>query len=229
MTDAAVRILVIDDDQKIRQLLRISLKLYHHTVHEASTGQEGIEATILHQPDLLLLDLGLPDMSGLEVIQQLRKWTNTPILVLSVRDKETDKIAALDAGADDYVTKPFSMGELIARMRVALRHVPEPSESPVFETGDLQVDFARRQVRMAGALVQLTPIEYDLLKTLVTHAGKVMTRRHLLREVWGQEHQDQVHWLRVHMSNLRAKIEPDPANPRYIITESGVGYRLLDE
>jgi two-component system KDP operon response regulator KdpE len=227
MTESDVRVLVIDDDQKIRQLLRLSLGVQGYTVFEASTGQAGIEAMILDQPDLLLLDLGLPDINGLEVIQQLRGWTNVPIIVLSVLYKESDKVAVLDAGADDYVTKPFSIGELTARMRVALRRIPEVAETPIFETGDLQVDLVRRRVKVSGAEVRLTPREYDLLKILVTYAGKVVTQRQLLRDVWGDEFPNEVHVLRVHMSNLRAKIEPEPARPMYIITEPGVGYRLI--
>jgi two-component system KDP operon response regulator KdpE len=224
MSDSGARILVIDDDKRLRKMLRISLPIQHHAVIEAATGQEGIEAAVVHQPDLILLDLGLPDMSGVDVIRELREWTSIPIIVLSVRNEESQKVLALDAGADDYVTKPFSVGELSARMRVALRRVPEPES--IFETGHLRVDLARRLVHAADRLVLLTPREYDLLKVLVMHAGKVITQNQLMRDVWGPEHHEPVHVLRVHMSHLRAKIEPDPTHPQVILTEQGVGYRL---
>jgi two-component system KDP operon response regulator KdpE len=175
---------------------------------------------------LIILDLGLPDIDGIEVTRLLREWTHIPTIILSVRGQEADKIAALDAGADDYLTKPFGVGELLARMRVALRRASQSGVQPAFASGDLAVDLARRVVTMAGQEVQLTPTEYDLLRVLVTHAGKVLTHRQLLREVWGVGYGQEMHMLRVNISNLRRKIEPDPARPRYILTEPGVGYRL---
>jgi two-component system KDP operon response regulator KdpE len=175
------------------------------------------------------LDLGLPELDGVEVTRRLREWTQIPIIVLSVRDQEADKIAALDAGADDYLTKPFGIGELLARMRVALRRVSAPGVEPVFTTGDLTVDLGRRLVMAGGHEVQLTPTEYDLLRVLVTHAGKVLTHHYLMRQVWGVGYDDEVHILRVNISNLRRKIEPDPSRPTYIVTEPGVGYRLRAE
>jgi two-component system KDP operon response regulator KdpE len=174
----------------------------------------------------MILDLGLPDMDGIEVTRRLREWTPLPIIILSVRGQETDKIAALDAGADDYLTKPFSAGELLARMRVVLRRATQTTSEPVFTNGDLTVDLARRAVLLAGREIQLTPTEYDLLRVLVTHAGKVLTHHQLLREVWGVGYEQETHMLRVNISNLRRKIEPDPTRPRYVLTEPGVGYRL---
>ena len=185
-----------------------------------------------HNPALIILDLGLPDLDGLDVTRQVREWSEVPILVLSARGQEQDKIAALDAGADDYLTKPFGVGELLARMRVALRHAQQAadtSEVPIFEVGDLKVDLARRRVTVAGEEVHLTPIEYNLLKTLVQHAGKVVTQTQLLKEVWGPAYSAESHYLRVYLSQLRRKIEIDPARPRYLLTEPGVGYRLKVE
>jgi two-component system KDP operon response regulator KdpE len=221
-----VRVLVVDDERAIRRFLQVSLAANGHTIFEASNGQEALEAVLAHRPDVIILDLGLPDLDGIEVIQRLREWAQTPIIVLSVREHETDKIAALDAGADDYLTKPFSVGELLARLRVALRHTAQPNDMPVFSSGDLTVDLARRVVSVAGREVQLTPTEYDLLKLLVTHAGKVLTHHQILRQVWGIGYDDETHLLRVNISNLRRKIEADPARPAYLLTEPGVGYRL---
>jgi two-component system KDP operon response regulator KdpE len=226
MDNQGVRVLVVDDEPPIRRFLKTSLTAQGHTVFEASNGRQAIDGVSMHRPDLLILDLGLPDVDGLEVVRQLREWTQLPIIILSVRERESDKISALDAGADDYLTKPFGIGELMARMRVALRHTFQPADSPVFKTGDLTVDLAHRSVKVAGKEAQLTPIEYDLLRTLVTHAGKVLTHRHLLREVWGNVYEDEAHLLQVHVSNLRRKLEAEPARPRYILTEPGVGYRL---
>ena len=186
-------------------------------------------AVTAQRPDVIVLDLGLPDLDGVDVTRMLREWTQIPIIILSVRGQEEDKIAALDAGADDYLTKPFGMGELLARMRVALRRASHAVGEPVFTSGELAVDLARRQVTVAGREVQLTPTEYDLLRVLVTHAGQVLTHRHLLREVWGAGYEQETHMLRVNISNLRRKIEPDPTRPRYILTEPGVGYRLRSE
>ena len=225
-------ILVIEDDSQIRRFLRVTLTSNHYNLIEATTGQEGIRQVGLHHPDLIILDLGLPDLDGLEVTRQLREWTSTPIIVLSVRSQEQDKVAALDLGADDYLTKPFGTEELLARMRVALRHallIAQGDDEPVFTIGDLRVDFAHRQVLVNEQEVHLTPIEYKLLITLIQHAGKVVTRRQLLHEVWGPTYTDESHYLRVYMGQLRHKLEADPTRPRYLLTEPGVGYRLKIE
>jgi two-component system KDP operon response regulator KdpE len=218
--------LVVDDERSIRRFLRASLSAHGYQVFEATTGQEGIQGVAMHRPDLIILDLGLPDVEGLDVTRQLREWTQTPIIILSVREQEADKIAALDAGADDYLTKPFSIGELMARLRVALRHATQTDTEPIFITGALKIDLARRVVTHDGEEILLTPTEYDLLKLLVRHAGKVVTHQQILRQVWGIGYADELHLLRVNMSNLRRKIEPDPARPTYIRTEPGIGYRL---
>ncbi|MGH2361505.1 MAG: winged helix-turn-helix domain-containing protein [bacterium] len=185
-----------------------------------------MQATAMERPDVMVLDLALPDIDGVEVTRQVRGWSKVPIIVLSARGMEQDKIAALDAGADDYLTKPFGMGELLARIRVALRHLGPSGGDPIYTAGDLTVDLARRLVTIAGQDVSLTPIEYDILKVLISHAGKVLTHKQLLREVWGTAYAQEVHLLRVNISNLRRKLEPDPARPRYVVTEPGVGYRL---
>jgi two-component system, OmpR family, KDP operon response regulator KdpE len=226
MTPNGVRVLIVDDEPAIRRFLRASLAAHGYDVFEAVDGQSALTAVAAARPDLVVLDLGLPDMDGVEVTRQLREWTQIPILIISVRGQENDKIAALDAGADDYVTKPFGVGELLARMRAALRHTTPDAEEPVFVADDLAVDLSRREVRLGGREVQLTPTEYDLLRVLVTHAGKVLTHRQLLREVWGTGYEQETHMLRVNISNLRRKLEPDPTRPRYIRTEPGVGYRL---
>ncbi len=222
-------ILVIEDDSQMRRFLRATLTSNGYDLLEAGTAQEGIKQVGLRHPDLIILDLGLPDMDGLEVTRQLREWTTTPIVVLSARDRENDKIAALDAGADDYLTKPFGTGELLARMRVGLRHAilaMQGSDDPIFTTGDLRVDLAHRQIFVKDEEVHLTPIEYKLLLMLIQHAGKVVTRHQLLHEVWGPSYVSESHYLRVYMAQLRHKLEADPARPRYLITEAGVGYRL---
>jgi two-component system KDP operon response regulator KdpE len=229
MPDMNLRVLVVDDEPAIRRFLRVSLGAHGCTVFEANNGQEALAGVTAHRPDLVILDLGLPDIDGLEVTRQLREWTRLPIIILSVRGEEAQKIAALDAGADDYLTKPFGTGELLARMRAAVRRASSPALEPLFSTGDLTVDLARRLVSVTGAPVQLTPTEYDLLRLLVTHAGKVITHHQLLREVWGSGYETEAHMLRVNISNLRRKIEPDPARPQYILTEPGVGYRLQVE
>jgi len=226
MTDMNLRVLIVDDEPAIRRFLRVSLGAHGCTVFEATNGQEALAGVAAHRPDLVILDLGLPDIDGLEVTRQLREWTHLPIIILSVRGEEAEKIAALDAGADDYLTKPFGTGELLARMRVAVRRASGPTEEPLFASGSLAVDLGRRLVAVDGNTVQLTPTEYDLLRLLVTHAGKVLTQHQLLREVWGVGYETEAHMLRVNISNLRRKIEPDPARPRYILTEPGVGYRL---
>lgn len=226
MNDKGLRVLVVDDERAIRRFLRTSLTAYHYVIYEASSGQEALTAVIAHRPDLLILDLGLPDMDGIEVIRQLREWTPLPIIVLSVRERESDKINALDAGADDYLTKPFGIGELMARLRVAVRRTASAESEPVFSLEGLQVDLARRRVTSQEKEVQLTPTEYDLLRVMVLNAGKVLTHRQLLRQVWGLGYEDEMHLLRVNISNLRRKIEPEPNRPYYITTEPGVGYRL---
>ncbi|HXV98473.1 MAG TPA: response regulator [Anaerolineae bacterium] len=225
-SNIGVRVLVVDDERAIRRFLQVSLTAHGHTVFEAAGGQEALEAVVAHRPDAIILDLGLPDIEGIEVTHRLREWTQIPIIILSVRDHETDKIAALDAGADDYLTKPFSVGELLARLRVALRHVASKGDTPIFTSGALSVDLVRRVVTVDKIEVQLTPTEYDLLKFMVMHAGKVITHSQILRQVWGPGNEDQSHLLRVNISNLRRKLEPDPTRPTYILTEPGVGYRL---
>ena len=220
------RVLVVDDEPPIRRFLRTSLANHGYDVFEAVDGREALTAVTVHRPDLVILDLGLPDMDGIEVTRRLREWTQVPIIIVTVQEQEAAKITALDAGADDYVTKPFGMGELLARMRVALRRAASPAAEPVFVVDELVVDHARRLVTVGGREVQLTPTEYDLLRVLVAHAGKVLTHRQLLRQVWGVGYEGEAHLLRVNMSNLRHKIEPDPARPHYIVTEPGVGYRL---
>ena len=226
MTDTAVRVLVVDDERAIRHFLRVSLAAHGYAVSEAATGHEALAAATTLRPDIIVLDLGLPDMDGIEVTRQVRAWSHTPIIILSVREQEADKIAALDAGADDYLTKPFGVGELMARMRVVLRRAMQPEDEPVVEIDGLKVDLARRIVTIKGDEVSLTPTEYDILCALVRHAGKVLTHRQLLHTVWGVAYEGEVHMLRVNVSNLRRKIEPDPARPTYVLTEPGVGYRF---
>jgi len=224
-------IVVVEDEPDIRRFLRASLLSKGYRLVEAATGQEGLQAAETRQPDLIILDLGLPDMDGLEVIRRLREWTVVPIIVLSAKGQETTKVAALDAGADDYIAKPFGVSELLARMRVSLRHArsSQGEPTPVFTTGELLIDLAQRRVRVKGKDVHLTPIEYRLLTTLAKHAGKVLTRNQLLTEVWGRPYADQAHYLHVHMAQLRRKVENDPTRPRYLLTEPGVGYRLVGE
>lgn len=229
MNDTGLRVLVVDDERAIRRFLRTSLTANGYVVFEATNGVEALEAVVRDRPDVIILDLGLPDMDGTQVTARLREWSRIPIIVLSVRDQEADKIAALDAGADDYLTKPFGVGELMARMRVVLRRIAHSEAEPVFATRDLVVDLARRLVRVRGHDVQLTPTEYDLLRVLVIHAGKVLTHQQLLRQVWGLGYELESHLLRVNISNLRQKIERNSARPEYVITEPGVGYRLRIE
>lgn len=229
MTNADTTILVIEDEAPIRRFLRASLESQGLKMLEAVTGQEGLTLAASYNPGVVLLDLGLPDIDGLEVIRRLRQWSTTPIIILSARGKDADKIAGLDAGADDYLTKPFSVGELTARIRVALRHATAPgtaTQEPVFEAGELRVDFARRMVWVRGAEVHLTPIEYNLLSVLARYAGKVLTHQQLLKQVWGAHSTEQSHYLRIYMHQLRRKLEKDPARPEYLSTEPGVGYRL---
>lgn len=227
ITESMVHVLIVDDDLAIRRFLRTSLTAHGHSVYEAETGQEAINSVVTHRPDIIILDLGLPDIDGVEVTRQLREWTSIPIIILSVREHEADKIMALDAGADDYLTKPFGIGELMARVRVALRHVSSQTDDvEVFEQCDLVVDFTRRVVTVRGIEVQLTPTEYALLRVLIQHSGKVMTHHQLLRKVWGPGYEHDKHLLRVNISNLRGKLEIEPARPQLILTEPGVGYRL---
>jgi two-component system, OmpR family, KDP operon response regulator KdpE len=226
MTEPELRVLIVDDEPAIRRFLRVSLDSHGYTVFEADTGLMALQSVAHHRPDVVVLDLGLPDIDGIEVTRRLREWTQVPIIVLTVRDRESDKIAALDAGADDYVTKPFGVGELVARLRVALRHNTSATSNPVYVCDDLKVDLALRRVSVNSLDVQLTPTEYDLLKIMVTHAGKVLTHRQLLREVWGVAYENERHLLRTNISNLRRKLEKDAAQPQYIISELGVGYRL---
>ena len=229
---AGPMVVVIEDEPQIRRFLRASLAVQGFRLVEATTGQEGLVQAATRQPDIIILDLGLPDMDGLDVIRRLREWTAVPIIVLSARGQERDKIGALDAGADDYVSKPFGVGELLARMRVALRHTATGAKDagePIFSVGEMSVDLVRRHVQVAGRQVHLTPIEYRLLTTLIRHAGKVMTHNQLLTEVWGPNQAEQAHYLRVYTAQLRRKLEADPARPRYLLTEPGVGYRLAAE
>jgi two-component system, OmpR family, KDP operon response regulator KdpE len=225
------RILFIDDEAQVARAVRAGLALSGFSVEWAATGKEGMERIAQWRPDVVLLDLTLPDIDGLEVCRQVREWSQVPIIVLSVRTADADKVTALELGADDYITKPFSMSELIARIRVALRHVAERAggtgRAARFQTGGLAIDFERRQVTIDGAEVHLTPTEYEVLKYLATNAGKVITHRILLRAVWGPQYEDELQYLRVFIGHLRHKIEPDPARPRYLVTDPGVGYRLL--
>jgi len=220
------KILIVDDEKAIQRFLRNALSGGEFALHEAETGQEALAAAAQLRPDLIILDLGLPDMDGLEVISRLREWTWIPVIVLTVRERESDKISALDAGADDYLTKPFGIGELLARMRAALRRSVQEAPEPVYTIEELEVDLLRRRVVVGGREIQLTPTEYDVLKMLVMHAGKVLTHRQMLSQIWGPTYLEQPHILRVTISNLRHKLEPEPERPRYILTEPGVGYRL---
>lgn len=225
-------VVLIEDELQIRRFLRATLTGQGYRLFEATSGADGLVEVGSRQPDVVIVDLGLPDMDGLEVIRRLREWTDVPVIVLSARGQERDKVTALDAGADDYVSKPFSAGELLARIRVALRHTAGAShetDEAVFKVGDLQVDLLHRRIFVGDREVHLTPIEYKLLTTLVQHAGRVVTHQQLLREVWGPTHTDQAHYVRVYMAHLRHKLEAEPARPRYLMTEPGVGYRLAVE
>lgn len=224
-------VFVVEDEPQMRKFIRASLSSNGYRVLEAAEGGEAARLISSHNPELILLDLGLPDVDGLELTRRLREWTRTPIIVISARGREDDKVEALDAGADDYLTKPFGISELLARMRVALRHARESQaqDAPqVIELDELTIDLTRREVRRAGREVHLTPIEYKLLTLLARHAGKVLTHRQILKEVWGPAYGAQTHYVRVHMAELRKKVEVDPTRPRLIITEPGVGYRLRD-
>jgi two-component system KDP operon response regulator KdpE len=226
-TKPATVALVIDDEPQMRRLLRVTLEANGYVVFDAANGQDGIAQTAQRRPEIILLDLGLPDLDGVEVLKRIREWSRVPVIILSVRDRENDKIAALDAGADDFVTKPFGSGELLARLRTTLRRSqPQPAEA-IFRTGDLEVDLSARLVRKHGQEVKLTPTEYALLRLLVVHAGKVLTHRQLLTEVWGPNAVQQTQYLRVHIAHLREKLEDDAARPQFLITEPAVGYRAV--
>lgn len=227
----APSVLVIEDDLAIRRFLRAGLEAQGFRMLEAATAERGIAEAAMHSPELVLLDLGLPDADGLEVVRRLREWSTVPVIVLSARGQEADKVRVLDAGADDYVTKPFAMGELLARMRVALRHRARTTDDAAVsevEAGDLRVDLARREVTRDGVRIKLTPREYRLLAELVRHRGRVLTHETLLRAVWGPSYTHQHHYLRVYMAQLRSKLEADAAHPRWLLTETGVGYRFAD-
>lgn len=229
MTAVPVKILVIEDEPQMQKFLRASIVSEGYRAIDATTGKDGLELARTHNPDLVLLDLGLPDMDGMDVTKALREWSNRPIIVISARGQEDDKVRALDVGADDYLTKPFGTGELMARIRVALRHASRSTEEralPLLRVGELEIDLDRRQVLRAGSEVHLTPNEYKLFAYLMKHAGKVLTHRQLLKEVWGAAYASQTHYLRVYMVQLRHKLEADPARPRHLVTEPGVGYRL---
>ncbi len=225
-TDNLPRILVIDDELAIRRFLHTVLFSEMFALHEAENGHAGLASAAAFKPDVILLDLGLPDLDGIEIIRRIREWSQVPIIVLSVRNREDDKVAALDAGADDYLTKPFGVGELLARIRAALRRSIQQTPEPLFSSNGLVVDLTRRLVTVDNSDIQLTPTEYDILRLMVTHAGKVLTHGQILKQVWGIAYLEQPHVLRVNVSNLRRKIETDPSRPRHIITEPGVGYRL---
>jgi two-component system KDP operon response regulator KdpE len=220
------RILIVDDEPPIQRFLRTALDIGEFSLFHAEDGHSALASTVAIRPDVILLDLGLPDMDGVEVIQRIREWSPVPIIVLSVREREDDKVRALDAGADDYLTKPFGIGELLARIRVVLRRSIQAAPELIFKVDDLEVNFPQRRVTVRGSEVQLTPTEYDLLRLLATHAGKVLTHNQILRQIWGPGHIEQPHVLRVTVSNLRRKIEEDVSRPRYIVTELGVGYRM---
>jgi two-component system KDP operon response regulator KdpE len=228
MNENSYRILVVDDEPEIRRFLRASLKTHQHEVIEADKGAVVIQMLRELHPDLIILDLGLPDIEGVEITRRIREWSQTPIIILSVRSRETDKIEALNAGADDYLTKPFGVGELLARIQVVMRRVDNTGIKPVYQVGELTVDCNRHEVTLAGNSIDLTPIEFDILKILVQNAGKVVTQRQLIVKVWGQAYEDESRLLRVNISHIRRKIEPNPNQPSYILTELGVGYRLRD-
>jgi len=229
MTETKESILLIEDEPQMRRFLRVTLQAHGYQLLESATGEDGLIQVATRNPDVVLLDLGLPDIDGLEVTKRLREWSQVPLIVISAREQEEDKVRALDAGADDYLTKPFGAGELLARIRVSLRHMAMQhagSENAVFVLDNLKVDLAKRQVLLDDREVHLTPIEYRLLALLIKHSGKVITHTHLLKEVWGTAYAGQTHYLRIYMAQLRHKLEADPARPRFFINEPGVGYRL---
>jgi len=227
LSQPGAKILVIDDEPQIRKMLRITLQAYGFAVSEAESGEDGIVQVSTVRPDLVILDLGLPGMQGIEVLHHVREWSQVPIIVLTAKDREEDKILALNSGADDYVTKPFGMGELAARIRVALRHIAKSNEDPVLNLGKLMVDMSRRNVELNGEKIKLTPTEYDLLKVLAVNAGRVLTHRQLFEQVWGGKfYETDSQYIRVHIGNLRKKIENDPTTPTLVLTEPGIGYRF---
>lgn len=227
MTEKGLRILVIDDEPQIRKLLNVSLQAHGYQISEAATGREGIQQAAAFKPDLAIVDLGLPDMDGKEVIRQIRDWSVMPIIILTARDQEQEKISALDAGADDYITKPFGIGELMARLRVCLRRIAASDNEPVLRCGGLAVDLLQRRVTVDDREIKLTPTEYELIKFMIQHAGRVLTHKQLLKAGWGNSYGEDTHYIRIYISQLRRKIEQDPAQPHYIVTESGIGYRLM--
>jgi two-component system KDP operon response regulator KdpE len=232
MTDLKPLVLLVEDESQMRTFVRLALTAHGYRVLEVETGREALQQAAAHTPDLILLDLGLPDVDGLEVTRGLREWSATPVIIISARGQEREKVEALDAGADDYLTKPFGSAELMARVRVALRHAARTAQDPLSSTvsiGALRVDFAKRLVFLADQEVHVTPIEYKLLVALTKHAGMVMTHKQLLDQVWGPGHAHQMQYLRVYMAQLRQKLEDNPAHPRYLLTEPGVGYRLKSE
>jgi two-component system KDP operon response regulator KdpE len=222
------KILVIDDEKQIRRFLKISLESYGHNVVIEENGKDGLNSTINEKPDLIILDLQLPDMNGLEFLKEVRQWSDTPIIVLTVRDFEDDKISLLENGADDYLTKPFSVGELNARIKVALRKTNMQEKSLIFKTGELEIDYSKRIVKISKNEIKLTPTEYNLLSYLSKNLGKVITHNQILKELWGETLSEETQYLRTYVMQLRKKIEVNPAEPQYIITESGVGYRLKE-
>lgn len=229
MAEPTVTVVLIEDEKQIRRFVRASLESAGMVVHEAETGKQGLVEAATRKPDLVIVDLGLPDAEGLDVIREMRGWTELPVIVLSARTREDEKVAALDAGADDYLTKPFGVSELLARIRAHLRRRNHggAGESPLVRFGEVEIDLAGRRVSRGAAPVHLTPIEYRLLATLVRHAGRVLTHRQLLIDVWGPSHAESSHYLRIYMAHLRQKLERDPAQPEHIVTETGVGYRLV--
>jgi two-component system KDP operon response regulator KdpE len=226
MNEDGERVLIVDDETAIRRYLRAALRAEGFVIFEAATGQEALNGVVFHHPDIIILDLGLPDLDGTEVTRRLREWSQTPIIILSVREAENDKVAALDAGADDYLTKPFGTSELMARIRVALRRMSNKSDGPILQVEKLKMDLSRHIVTVDENEIPLTPTEYELLRLLLQNVGKVLTHHQLLRQVWGTSYESEMHILRVNISNLRRKIEPNPARPRYLLTEPGVGYRI---
>lgn len=225
--DSTNRILVIDDESQIRKLLKVSLKSQGFYIEESHDGRDGINKVAIIKPDLVILDLGLPDMDGKEVIREIREWSNVPIVILTARDQEQEKIEALDNGADDYITKPFGIGELLARIRVCLRRKTEDENEHIFNFGGLIIDLVNRRITVDNMEIKLTPTEYEIIKVLAQNAGKVITHKQLLKKVWGNAYDNDNNYIRVYIGQIRRKIEPNPAQPCYIITESGVGYRLI--
>jgi two-component system, OmpR family, KDP operon response regulator KdpE len=220
-------ILIIDDEVQIRKFLKIGLESQGYTVHEAEKGEEGLSRTVLTKPDIILLDLNLPDMSGLDVLKKIREWYHAPVIVLTVRDSEHDKIALLDNGADDYITKPFNMGELLARIRAVFRRSMQEEEEPVFQYHGIMIDFSKRVVTVNSEIIKFTPLEYELLKLFVKNRGKVLTQRQIMKEIWGPGMESETNYLRVYVAAIRKKIETDPSRPKILITEPAVGYRFV--